>query len=343
MRRGNKRLLGALLSALLLAMLVSGGCGKSGESGAGGGQAGGAVVRLSLGTGGTGGTYYPYGAAVAKIINNYVPGVEATAEVTGASVENLRLVGSGEIQMGLAMDDAVYHALKGIVEFNAPVKVYTLFEMYPHFLHMVALHDTPVDKVNDLRGKKVSVGAPGSGTEVMSRQVLESLGITYNDFTVHRLSFSENTEALRDNVIDVGIWSVGPPTSSIMDLATTHKIKMIGLSQEEIQKVTSQHPYYHAMELPAGTYRGVDSAVPGLSVWNTCVVSPELSEDMVYSIVKALFEHVNELIEVYPGAKWTTPESTVKYATAPLHPGVVKYFREIGIEVPERLLPEEVK
>ncbi|MGB9920045.1 MAG: TAXI family TRAP transporter solute-binding subunit [Moorellales bacterium] len=272
-----------------------------------------------------------------------MPGVEATAEVTGASVENLRLVGNGDIQMGLAMDDAVYHALKGIQEFNAPIKVYTLFEMYPHFLHMVTLSGSSINSVYDLKGKRVSVGAPGSGTEVMSRQVLEALGITYNDFTVHRLSFTENTEALRDNVIDVGIWSVGPPTSSIMDLATTHKIKLIGLAKEDIEKVIAKHPYYYPMELPAGTYQGVDSPVAGVSVWNACVVSPELSEEMVYNIAKAVFEHVNELIAVYPGAKWTTPESTVKYATAPLHPGVVKYFREIGVQVPERLLPEKVK
>lgn len=270
-------------------------------------------------------------------------GVEATAEVTGASVENLRLVTSGEAQMGTVMDDAAYHALKGIAEFEKPLEIRTLFEMYPHFLHVVTLENYPINSIGDLKGKKVSVGAPGSGTEVMARQVLEALGITYNDFKVFQLSFSENTEALRDKVIDVGIWSVGPPTSSIMDLATTHKIRLVGFTPEELAKIQEKHPYYSSMELPSGTYKGVDYAVKAPSVWNSMVASKDMPEDLAYQIVKAVFEHVNEIIQVYPGAKYTTPEATLEHAVAPLHPGTVKYLKEINKEVPAELLPPEMK
>jgi TRAP transporter TAXI family solute receptor len=303
----------------------------------------GAKQRISIATGGTGGTYYPYGGAMANIINQHVPGAEATAEVTGASVENLRLVDRGEAQLGLCMNDAVFNALKGIGEFDRPLEVRTLFAMYPHFLHVVTLEGYPIKSIADLKGKKVSVGAPGSGTEIMSRQVLESLGITYDDFKVFRLSFAENTEALRDKVIDVGIWSVGPPASSIMDLATTHKIRLISFTDEELAKIEAQHPYYSPMELPAGTYQGVDYAAKAPSVWNSVVVSKDMPEDLAYQIVKAIFENVEELIRVYPGAKYTTPEATLQYAVAPLHPGVVRYMKELKHEVPGNLLPPEMK
>lgn len=331
-----------LVMLVILGLMLLSACGGK-QEGQPGQAAGGAKQRISIGTGGTGGTYYPYGGAVANIINKYVPNVEATAEVTGASVENLRLVASGEAQLGLCMDDAVFHAIKGIAEFDKPLEVRTLFEMYPHFFHVVTLQEYPIKTMNDLKGKKVSVGAPGSGTEVMARQVLEALGITYNDFNVFRLSFSENTEALRDKVIDVGIWSVGPPTSSVMDLATTHKIRLIGFTDEELAKVQEKHPYYATMELPAGTYQGVDYAVKAPSVWNTVVVSKNMAEDLAYQIIKAVYEHVDEIIQVYPGAKYTTPDATLQNAVAPLHPGVVKYMKEINKQVPAELLPPEMK
>lgn len=298
---------------------------------------------ISIGTGGTGGTYYPYGGAMASIINKHVEGFQATAEVTGASVENIRLLESGEAQLVMAMNDVVYHALNGKGAFEKPVEVRTLFEMYPNVFHAVTLKNSNIKTMQDLVGKKVSVGAPGSGTETMSNLVLDSLGISYDEFEVFRLSFSENTQGLKDGVIDVGIWSVGPPTSSIMDLATTHKIRILSFTDEEINKVTEKHPYYSSWKLEPGTYSGQEEEVITPAVWNTVVVHKDMSEETAYKLVKAIFENADELVDVYVGAKNTTPENTIKNAVAPLHPGVIKYFKELGLEVPDKLIPPEMK
>lgn len=331
--RNRFRVLLAVTLAILLVLVVAG-CG---------GQGGGKVQRLSIATGSTGGTYYPYGGAMAGIINKHVQGVEATAEVTGASVENARLLDSNEAQIALMMNDVVYHAIKGEQAFNKPIELRTLFAMYPHFFHVVTLKDSKVNSMADLKGKKVSVGAPGSGTETMANQVLNALGLSYDQFQVFRLSFTENTEALRDKVIDVGIWSVGPPTSSIMDLATTHQIKLLSFSKEEMAKVHEKYPYYGEMKLEAGTYKGVDEEITAPSVWNSVMVHKNMSEDLAYKIVKAIFENKEEIVQVYSGAKYTTPENSIQNAVAPLHPGAVKYFKEIGLEVPQHLIPPEMK
>lgn len=323
--------LGVILSMLLL---VSAGCGNSGKV---------EMSRISIASGGTGGTYYPYGGAVASIINKHVTGLDASTEVTGASVENCRLIESGEAQLALVMDDVVYHALHAEGAFDHEIELRTLLEMYPHFFHIAVHEGGPIKTLDDLQGKKISVGAPGSGTETMSNQVFDALGLTYDQFDVFRLSFTENTEALRDYVIDAGVWSVGPPTSSIMDLATTHKIRILDFSEQQLADIQEQYPYYLSMTLEGGTYQGVDDDLEAPSVWNSVVVNKDMPEEQAYEIVKAIFEHKDELVQVYVGASWTTPENTVDFAIAPLHPGVVRYFEETGLDVPDHLIPPEMK
>lgn len=330
-----------LLIALLAMTLVVTGCGGGGGDNSGGEKA--KLERISIATGGTGGTYYPYGGALAGVINNKVENVEATAEVTGASVENARLLDSGEAHLGLLMNDVVYQAYKGENQFEKPIELRTFMGMYANITHVVALADSSVKSIPDLKGKKVSVGAPGSGTENMTKQVLESLGMSYNDFQIFRLSFAENTEGLRDHVIDVGVWSVGAPTSSIMDLATTHKIRIIPFSDEELNKMSAKYPYYQAVTLPAGTYAGFDTEVKTPAVWNSVVVHKNMSEELAYKLAKAVFENNADLVAVYSGAKESTPENTIASAVIPLHPGVIKYFKEIGLDVPESLIPSEMK
>ncbi|MCL6448550.1 MAG: TAXI family TRAP transporter solute-binding subunit [Armatimonadetes bacterium] len=341
-RAKGKRVLFLMLAGLLILALA--GCGaKPADQKTEDQKPQGQVQRLSIGTGGTGGTYYPYGGAMAGIINKYVPGVEATAEVTGASVENARLLDSNEAQLGLLMNDVVYKAFKGENPFEKAIELRTLFVMYPNVFHAVTLKDSSVKTMADLKGKKVSVGSPGSGTETMSKQVLEALGITYDQFQVQRLSFSENTEALKNKVIEVGLWSVGPPTSSIMDLATTHQIRILSFSKDELARVSEKFPYYTPTQIPAGTYKGVDQDVDVPSVWNSVMVHKNMSEDLAYKIVKAIFEHKDDLVQVYAGAKETTPENALKHSVTPLHPGAVKYFKEKGLTVPDKLLPPEMK
>ncbi len=329
----------AVVLLVALVSLVAAGCGGGGSSDGGSAQ----LERLSIATGGTGGTYYPYGGALAGVINNRAENVEATAEVTGASVENARLLDSGEAHLGLLMNDVVYQAYKGENQFDKPIELRTFLGMYANVMHVVALEGGNINSINDVKGKKVSVGAPGSGTENMTNQILDALGITYDDINEFRLSFTENTEALRDHVIDVGVWSVGAPTSSIMDLATTHKINIVPFTDEEMDKITAKYPYYNATTLPAGTYSGYDTEVVTPAVWNSIVVHKDMSEELAYKLAKAIFENNADLVAVYSGAVESTPENTIASAVIPLHPGVIKYFEEIGLEVPDELIPPEMK
>jgi TRAP transporter TAXI family solute receptor len=296
---------------------------------------------ISIGTGGTGGVYYPYGGGLAEIWTKNVKGVRAVAEVTGASVENIKLAHRGETVIGEVMGDVAYEAYYGKGRFKGkPQKVASMFMMYQNVYHVVALKSSGIQSLQDLKGKKVSVGSPGSGTEYKSNLVLHSVGVPYKSFSVKRLSFVENANALKDGTIDVGIWSVGPPTSSIMDLATTHDIRVIPFSDAEVKKVTGDYKYYSPSMLPKGTYRGVDQDVQTISVWNVVICTRSLPDDMVYNLVKTVFENQDYLIKVYPGAKDTTPENALKFSPIPLHPGAIKYLKEKGLTIPAKLIPK---
>ncbi|MFH1745760.1 MAG: TAXI family TRAP transporter solute-binding subunit [Planctomycetota bacterium] len=295
---------------------------------------------ISIGTGGTGGVYYPYGGGLAEIWTRHVPGVRAVAEVTGASVENVRLAHKGETVIGEIMGDVAYQAYHGEGQFDGrPQKIVGLAVMYPSILQIVALAGSEVDRLDEFEGNRISVGAPGSGTAFMSEILLDSLGIHPESFSVRRLSFVENANALKDRGIDVGIWCVAPPASSIMDLATTHRIKIIPLSSEQQRTITERYSFYSAYDLPAGLYRGVDEPVPSLSVWNIIICQAELPESLVYQLTKTLFENNDYLQKIHPFARYTTPENTVKYAPIPLHAGTIKYLKERGMTVPDTLIP----
>lgn len=289
--------------------------------------------RLVIATGGTGGVYYPYGGTLAEIINQKIPNVFATAEVTGASVENIRLVAKKEATFGLTMNDVAYQAYVGEGKFkgNKVDSLRSVIQMYPHIYHIVTLKKYPIYKISDLKGKKVSVGAPGSGTEYKSSLILPLLGIKYSDMKVYRLSFAENATQLKDGIIEVGIWDVAPPTSSIIDLATTHELRFIPFTKEEIKKVSDTYPFYTEWVLKKNTYKGQTEDIPSITVWNSVVCHKDTPEDLVYKVTKAIFENKKMLTNTHKIAEFTTPETSAKYSPIPIHPGAMKYFKEIGV------------
>jgi TRAP transporter TAXI family solute receptor len=294
---------------------------------------------IAIGTGGTGGVYYPYGGGLAEVWTTKVPGVRAVAEVTGASVENVKLADRGETVIGLVMGDVAHQAYHGEGPFaDDPQQVLAMAVMYPNVLQVVALESAGVDGLEQLAGRTVSTGAPGSGTAFMSRMVLEALGIGEDRIDVRRLSFVESANALKDRTIDVGIWCVAPPTSSIMDLAATHRIRVVPFSPEEQQLLVERYPYYSTYELPAGVYTGVDAPVPTLSVWNLIICTASLPEDLVYQLTKTLFESNQHMQKIHPFARYTTPENALAHASIPLHPGAIRALEELGHQVPDRLV-----
>ena len=297
---------------------------------------------ISIGTGGTGGVYYPYGGGLAEIWTKHVKNVRAVAEVTGASVENIKLAHKGETVVGEVMGDVAFESYYGKGRFEGkPQKIAAMFMMYQNLYHVVALKKSGIRSLQDLKGKRVSVGSPGSGTEYKSNLVFHAIDLPYDSFSVKRLSFVENSNALRDGTIDAGIWSVGPPTSSIMDLSTTHDILVVPFSKKEIDKVISTYKYYSPSVLPKGSYNGINEDVPTISVWNVVICTRSLADDLVYNLVKAVFEHQDYLMKVYPGARDTTPENAVKFSPIPLHPGAIKYLKEKGLEIPARLISKK--
>ena len=295
---------------------------------------------ISIGTGGTGGIYYPYGGGVAEIWNRHAPGVRAVAEVTGASVENVKLAHKGETVIGEVMGDVAVDGYEGLTKFKGQkYDILSMAIMYPNLLQVVTLKKYGITNIEQIKGKKISSGSPGSGTNFMAEAVFEALGIPKSSYKDSRLSFTETANALRDGTIEVGVWSVGPGTSSILDLATTHDIHTINFTPEQQKKILATRKEYSAVDLAGGVYRGVDKPVPTIGVWNVMICQTGLSTDLVYKLVKALYEHQDYLLKIHPSASYTTPENAVKYSPIPLHPGTIKYLKEKGIAVPANLMP----
>jgi TRAP transporter TAXI family solute receptor len=211
--------------------------------------------------------------------------------------------------------------------------------MYPNLLQVVTLKKSGITNIEQVKGRSISTGSPGSGTNFMAEAVFKALEIPLDSYKDSRLSFTESANALRDGTIELGVWSVGPGTSSILDLATTHDIHIINFTPEQTEKILAANQTYSAVELSGGVYRGVDAAVPTIGVWNVMICQASLDTDLVYSLVKALFENNDYLKKIHPSAAYTTPENAVNYSPVPLHPGTIKYLKEKGVEVPGKLIP----
>ena len=300
-----------------------------------------AQEQLSIATGGTGGVYYPMGGGLAEIINAHVDGYSATAEVTGASVENMGLIATGDADIAFALADTVQQAFGGTGRFEGQAlpMLRGLAVSYANMVHIVALEGSGITTLADLRGKRVSIGAPGSGTEVNAAAILNANGITYDDIDEQRLNFNETADALANGDIDAGIWSVGAPTSSIMNLATTNTIVLIALSEAEMAAAQAVDPVFAMTSLPGGTYEGVANDTAVLGVPNVLVVSSDMSDDLAYAITRAMFEQIEALRAVHPAANETSFEFTMLATPIPLHPGAVRYYEEIGATIPDALRP----
>jgi uncharacterized protein len=294
------------------------------------------TTRISISTGGTGGVYYPLGGGMANILSKYVPGLQATAEVTGGSVDNLKLIGANKSEVGFTMADAAYDAVQGHEKFTTKVAARTLIVLYPNRLHVVTIEGTGINKLADLKGKRVSTGAPGSGTEIMAFRMLEALGIDKDkDIKKERLSVAESVNALKDRKIDALIWSGGVPTAALTDLAATPgvKIKLIDHGDAAEAMNRKYGPLYVKSTIAAKAYSGQDTATTNVDVWNLLVTNDKMSDKMAYDIVKTVFEKKSELVAVHRDAEAMTLENQAIQVPVPFHPGAKKYFEEKGIKV----------
>ena len=293
-------------------------------------------TRLSIGTGGTGGVYYPMGGGMAAILSKYVPGWEATAEVTGASVANLQLIGQGKQDIGFTMADAAWDAVSGLAKFkDRKVEARTLMVLYPNKMHVVTTEASGIRQITDLKGKRISTGEPNSGTEVMSLRLLEAAGVD-KDVQRERLSVAEGVNAIKDRKIDALLWVGGLPTAAITDLATTPGITLKLLDPAQYADAMNRKwgPLYVKGTIPANTYKGQTADVGNLDVWNLLVADRKMSDEMAYTIVKTLMEKKDELVAVHREAKNITLEAQASGSPIPFHPGARKYFEERGVKMP---------
>jgi uncharacterized protein len=294
--------------------------------------------NISIATGGTGGVYYPMGGGLAAVLSKYVPGMEATAEVTGGSVDNLKLIGTGKPYIGFTMADAGLDALKGEEKFKGhKVPLRTLMVLYPNRMHIVTVEGRGINKLADLKGKHISTGSPGSATEVMAFRILEAAGIDKDkDVKRERLGAAESVNAIKDNKIDAFFWVGGLPTAAVTDLANTpgNKIKMIDHAQVVAKMNQKYGQLYVEDTIPKSTYRGMETDNQQATVMNLLVASANMDDKTAYNIVKAVFDHKADLVAVHKEALNFKLENQSKSATPiPYHPGAMKYFAEHGIKL----------
>ena len=285
--------------------------------------------NYSIGTGGQSGIYYPFGGALAKVWSEHVPDVNAKAEVTAASVENTIKVVRGDMIAGIAMGNVVLDAYNGKGKFPKKMPVNTLFALYPNLVHTLTLEKSGITSLSQLKGKRVSLGAPASGTAVTSAALLESLGIDVKkDIDAVYLNYSETTNALANGQIDAGFIVGGQGVGAVTQIALTHKIKVLSITPEESAMFMKKYPAYSTYDMPAGVYNNVGE-VSTLSVWNVLVVNAKMSDDMAYNLTKAAFENIGDVRKVVKMAEMTTPENADRLQGVPLHPGAQKYLDSI--------------
>ncbi len=292
-------------------------------------------VRLSIATGGTGGVYYPLGGGMANVISKYIHYAEATAEVTSASVDNCLLVGAGKADLALIMADVGWDAYEGKGKFKEKLPIRTVAVLYPNNMHVVTVEGKGIEKMMDLKGKRVSTGSPGSGTEVKALRVIEAYGLDPDkDMKRDKLGAAESAGALKDGKIDAYFWDGGLPTASVTDLGATPgvKIKLIG-HEDAVPKMREKYgPLYVKGVMPAKTYPGQDKDVPIAVVWNLMICNEKAKESVVYDVVKTLFERKPELVIVHKEARNLAVETQKDGSPIPLHAGAIKYFQEKGLK-----------
>ncbi len=294
--------------------------------------------NISIATGGTGGVYYPMGGGMASVLSKHVPGMSATAEVTGGSVDNLKLIGTDKPYIGLTMADATLDAYKGEDKFKgAKVPVRTLMILYPNRMHLVSVEGKGITKMADLKGKRISTGSPGSATEVMAFRILEAAGLDKDkDVKRERLGAAESVNAIKDNKIEAFFWVGGLPTAAVTDLANTPgtKIRMVDHS-DVVAKMNQKYGNLYVEDaIPKTMYKGMESDNKQATVMNLLVAHEKMDDKTAYNIVKTIFDKRSDLIAVHKEAENFKLENQKGSASPiPFHPGAVKYFAEKGVKI----------
>ncbi len=291
-----------------------------------------AANNLVLATGGTAGTYYPFGGAMAKIWNSKIKDMNVTAQTSGASAENVRLINKKEVELALVQSDTLDFAFNAKEAFKEPLKgMNAIAVLYPEIVQVVVAAAGPIKTFTDLKNKNVGVGAPGSGTEANFRQLAEIYGMKKEDVNARFLSFAESADAFKDKHIAAFIVTAGIPNAGIMDVATQNEIRILDIPTAIAAKLTQKYPFLAAVKVPANTYKGQTAEVSTVAVNAVLISSNSMSEEMAYNLTKALFDNQAELAAAHAKGKELSLQYAVKGVSIPYHPGAVKYYKEKGL------------
>lgn len=321
MKKAMKKMIMAGALCIAGAALIAG-CGDSGSS-AGGKQ------FLNIATGGTAGTYYPLGGALAELLNQNIKGMNASAQSTGASVANVNMLKDGSVDIAFIQNDIAYYAANGKEMFkdNKVENIRGIAALYPETVQFVTTADKGIKSIADLKGKKVAVGASGSGAEANARQILGAYGLTYDDIDVQYLSFGEAADALKDGNVDVGVVVAGFPTAAIQDLAANKSAALVNIDAEHADKLMKQYPYFTKITVPKGTYPGQEEDVSTVAVKCVIVTTDKLSDDLGEQIVKAIYEHLDRMKAAHAVGKYITKDTALEGMSIKMNAGAEKYLK----------------
>ncbi|KHM52441.1 C4-dicarboxylate ABC transporter substrate-binding protein [Anaerovibrio lipolyticus] len=296
---------------------------------AGCGSSDGGKKFLNIATGGTAGTYYPIGGAMSEILNNEIKGMNASAQSTGATVANINMLKEGQVDLAIVQNDITYYAANGTEMFEGKKveNIKGIATLYPETCQIVTLDGKGIKTIADLKGKRVAVGAMGSGAEANARQILAAYGITYDDIDEQFLSFSEAASALKDGNVDAAFLTAGYPTAAVQDIASQNKVRLLPVEAAKADALIAKYPFYTKVTIPAGTY-GMTEPVEAISVMAMLVCSDKVDDALGYEITKALFTHLDRIQAAHAAAKAITKEGAVKGMPIPMNAGAEKFFKE---------------
>ena len=323
MKKAMKKMIMAGALCVAGAALIAGCGGDSGSSAGGGKQ------FLNIATGGTAGTYYPLGGALAELLNQNIKGMNASAQSTGASVANVNMLKDGSVDIAFIQNDIAYYAANGKEMFkdNKVENIRGIAALYPETVQFVTTADKGIKSIADLKGKKVAVGASGSGAEANARQILGAYGLTYDDIDVQYLSFGEAADALKDGNVDVGVVVAGFPTAAIQDLAANKSAALVNIDAEHVDKLKKQYPYFTEITVPKGTYPGQEEDVSTVAVKCVIVTTDKLSDDLGEQIVKAIYEHLDRMKAAHAVGKYITKDTALEGMSVKMNAGAEKYLK----------------
>lgn len=310
-----------ILVSLLMALTV--GCSKS------------ANKNYVFATGGTSGTYYSFGGVIANLWNNNIEGLNITAQSTGASAENLRLINRGEAELAFVQNDVMDYAYNGTDMFEGEIlsNFSAILTLYPEVVQIAATKSSGIRSIADMKGKRVSVGDAGSGTEFNAKQILEAYGLTFNDIRKSNLSFKESSDGLQNGTLDACFVVAGVPNAALQELSLSADMTLVPIGNTQIVEIISQYKYYTEVNIPADTYKGVESDTRAIAVKATIAVNNNIPDEEVYNMIKTIFDKQSDLSLAHAKGNELNIEEAPKGISIPFHPGAVKYYEELGYHV----------